>query len=345
MKFEFNPSENSRSFKEYLQNSSNISLVMDIYKKCLAIPVVMIIMITIIPLFKGIYKNTVFYTTLLFICIILIALFVIIVTFLIKILNKKVKNNKMYCDLESTFKFTIKENYIIRENEFSTVKVLMKKIEKIKRLKYGIILCTEGERIDMFIPKDILPVSVDELIELIKKENSSLLIDEAAKREKKRQIRYYLIALISILLSAVVAYFIGKYDYEHNFTRYDLIMHSDLVKQENHKLLYENESLGFKLLFPSKWEGSFGVEELEDRINVYYLVNGEQSPKTTLLFAIRGLDVIVDNTGFNIIKVEGNSNGIYTFLGPKVIYTLERGTDESLEYNKLYRDIDNVKLQ
>ena len=345
MKFEFKPSEESRSFKEYLQHSTNMSTVMDIYKRCMIIPMIAVIMVIIIPMFKGIYKDTLFYVILFSIGIVVGILVVLVMVFLFKISTKKVKNNKMYCDLESTFKFTIKDKYIIRENEFSTVKVLMKKVEKIKLLKYGVILCTEGERVDMFIPKDILPISINELIDLIKKENGSLFIDEAAKREKKRLIRYYMVALVIALLSLVASYFVGKYDYEHNFTRYDLIMHSDLVKQENHKLLYENESLGFKLLFPSKWEGKFGIEELDDRINVYYLVDGKQSRKTTLLFTIRVFDTVGDTTDFNVIKVDGNSNEIYTFLAPKVISTLEKRTYEAIEYNNLYRDIDNVKLQ
>ena len=345
MKFEFKPSEDSRSFKEYLQHSTNMSTVMDIYKKCMIIPMIVVIMVIIIPMFKGIYKNTLFYVILFIICIVVVILVVLVMLFLLKILTKKVNNNKMYCDLESKFKFTIEDKYIIRENEFSTVKVLMKRVEKIKVLKYGVILCAEGERVDMFIPKDILPISIDALIDLIKKENGSLFIDEAAKREKKRLVRYYIIALIIAVLSVVVAYFVGKYDYDHNFTRYDLIMHSDLVKQDNHKLLYENESLGFKLLFPSKWEGKFGIEELDDRINVYYLVDGKQSRKTTLLFTIRVFDTVGDTTDFNVIKVDGNSNEIYTFLAPKVISTLEKRTYEAVEYNNLYRDIDNVKLQ
>ena len=345
MKFEFKPSENSKSFKEYLQHATNISIVKDLYNKCIIIPVMIIIATMVITMLKGIYKNILFYVIVIFIGIILVTLFILVVLFLLKIIKKKVKNNKMYCDLESVFKFTIVDDYIIRENDFSTIKLLLKEVQKIKILKYGIIVCEGGEKVDMFIPKDILPISTKEFIDLIKNHNPELLIEEAAKNEKRRLFRYYSLVLLIALLSIVAAYFVDKYDYEHSFTTYELVMSSDLVKQENHKLIYENEGLGFKLLFPSKWEGKFGIEEVDDRINVYYLVEGKQSRKTTLLFTMRVFDEVDDTTDFNVIKIDGNSNEIYKFLAPKVISTLEKRTNEAIEYNNLYKDIGNIKLQ
>lgn len=242
MRFEFKPSEHRKSFKEYLKYASNISLVTDIYKRCIIIPVAIIIFAVVLSLLKGIYRNTLFYSIVYVIGVILVVLFVTVVALVSKLFKKKIKNNKMYCDLESKFRFIVEEGHIIRENDFSTIKIAIKSIEKIKLLKHGVIICAEGEKVDMFIPTDILPISINELINLVRYENSRVVIDETAKKEKKRLGRYYLILLIASLVAAVSSYFIDKYDYEHNFTKYDLVI------QDNHKLFYENNNLELRNL-------------------------------------------------------------------------------------------------
>lgn len=184
-----------------------------------------------------------------------------------------------------------------------------------------------------------MTVTLEDFISLIKEGNNNLVVIEEFKRLKKSSKKIYIILTITFILACIFSFFIGKYDYEHNFKRYDLIMGSNLIKEYN-TYLYENENLGISLSFPSKWEGKFGIEEKDDRVNVYYLANGEQSNNTTLLFSIRGLSAFWEEIELNIIKTEG----LYLFTGPTRI-SLEKDSEEYLEYVDLYKDIQNIQVR
>ncbi|WP_300381743.1 hypothetical protein, partial [Clostridium sp.] len=273
-----------------------------------------------------------------------LVVYILIILLIIKLVKRKqkksIKNNNLYCDIESTFYFTIEDGYLIRENEFSNLKLPLNKVKDVKLLKHGLILSIESERSSIFIPKDRLPISLEEFISLIKNENNNLIVIEEFKRLKKLSKKIYMLLTITFISACIFSFFIAKYDYEYNFKKYDLVMGSNLIKQDNNTYLYENENLGISLAFPSKWEGKFGIEEMEDRINVYYLANGKQSNNTTLLFSIRGLSAFWKEIDLNIIRTEG----LYLFTGPTKI-SLEKDSKEHLEYLELYKDIQNIKLR
>ncbi|MBD7914703.1 hypothetical protein H9660_06055 [Clostridium sp. Sa3CUN1] len=344
MKFEFKPTDNIKDFREYLSFFNRILSSVIIYKKA-------IYPIAILSVFYfATLSLSQFYD--IFIYIVIITMVVILIYYLLFLLafkvfknkkNKVLKNTALFCDLESTFFFTIEDNYLIRENEFSTIKLHLSNIESIILLKNGLVLSIAKGNNSIFIPIAVLPVSLKEFISLIKDINPSLMVFEEFTRLKKLKKKTYISFALMLILTFVTSFFIGKY----NFKRYDLILTSDLIKQnstnfasgDNSSYIYENPTLGFSLALPGKWEGKVGIEEKSDRVNIYYLANGKQSHDTTLLFSVRGLDVFFNTIDFYIIK----SEGLYLFVGPTKI-GLKRGSKKLLEYQELYNDIKNIKL-
>ena len=344
MKFEFKPTESIPSFREYLSFFNRILPSVRIYKKTIS-PIAILSVFYFSALSLSQFPD-------IFIYIVIITIIVILFYYLLFLLifkvfktkrNKVLKNTPLFCDLESTFFFTIEDDYLIRENEFSTIKLHLSNIEAIILLKDGLVLSIASGNNSIFIPTSVLPVSLEEFISLIKEKNPSLIVFEEFNRLKKLKKKIYISFLLMLILTFITSFFIGKY----NFKRYDLILTSDLIKQnstnfasgDNSSYIYENPTLGFSLALPGTWEGKVGIEEKSDRVNVYYLANGKQSHDTTLLFSIRGLDVFFNTIDFYIIKNEG----LYLFVGPAKI-GLKRGSKELLDYEELYNDIKNIKL-
>lgn len=344
MKFEFKPTEDIKAFKEYLSFFNRILSSVIIYKKTIYPIAILMVFYSAILLLSKTYD---IFPYVIVITLIVILFYYLLFLLIFKVINNKknkvLKNTPLFCDFESTFFFTIEDDYLIRENEFSTIKLPLSKIEKIYLLKYGLNLSTGSGNNSIFIPTSVLPVPLEEFISLIKDKNPSVIIFEEFTRLKKLKKKIYISFVLMLILIFVTSFFIGKY----NFKRYDLILTSDLIKQnstnfvsgDNSSYVYENSTLGFSLTFPSKWEGKFGIEEKSDRVNVYYLAGGKQSHDTTLLFSVRGLDVFFNTIDFYIIKNEG----LYMFVGPTKI-GLKRGSKELLEYDELYNDIKNIKL-
>lgn len=337
MKFEFKPSENNISFREYLDYLTLTLPGVTIYRQTILLPCLIAIFSMVTYILSDYYIG---FTYILILIIIILLFYFLIIFLIIKVIKSKkkkvLKNNNLCYDLESTFYFTVEDGYLIRENEFSTIKLQFDKIKYIKLLKGGVILTTDNENVSIFIPKDILPVTLEEFISLLKNENNSIIVLEEFKKLKKSLKKINIILVITFILACISGFFVGKY----SFTRYDLVMGNELIKQNDNTYLYENDTLGFSLTFPSTWEGKFGIEEREDGIDVYYLVNGKQSHYTTLLFSIRGLGVFFNNIDFNLIKNEG----LYFFVGPSEI-ELRKDSKEHLEYLDLYKDIKNIKLR
>ncbi|MGG7058203.1 hypothetical protein ACQPUY_07790 [Clostridium nigeriense] len=344
MNFEFKPTENIVAFKEYLSFLTKTLPGVRIYKKTIY-PIVILILFYFSTIVLS--KTYDIFHYIIVITIIVILFYYLLFLLIFKIVknkkNKVLKNNAIYCDLESTFFFTIDDDYLIRENEFSTIKIHLSNIKDIILLNNGLVLSIGSGHNSIFIPTTVLPVSLEEFISLIKEKNPSLMVFEEFARLKKLKKKIYISFVLMIILTFVTSFFIGKY----NFKRYDLILTSDLTKQnstnftsgDNLHYIYENFTLGFSLALPGKWEGKFGIEEKSDRVNIYYLANGKQSHDTTLLFSVRGLDVFFNTIDFYIIKNEG----LYLFVGPTKI-GLKRGSKELLEYEELYNDIKNIKL-
>jgi hypothetical protein len=344
MKFEFKPTENIIAFREYLSFLNRILPGVRIYKKTIYPTVILILFYFATLVLSQFYD---IFPYIIVITIIAIVFYYLLFLLIIKIINHKkskvLKNNVLFCDLESTFFFTMEDDYLIRENEFSTIKLHLNKIKNIYILKHGLDLSTGGGNNSIFIPTSSLPVSLEEFISLIKDKNPSVAIFEEFTKLKKSKKKIYISFVIALILIFICSFFVGKY----NFKRYDLILSSDLIKEDTMNFLsgdrlnyiYENSTLGFSLTFPSKWERKFGIEEKSDRVNVYYLEDGKQSHDTTLLFSVRGLDVFFNSIDFYIIKTEG----LHLFVGPTKI-GLKKDSKEHLEYEELYNDIKNIKL-
>lgn len=236
MKFQFKPNDNTLSFREYLCYLNQTSPVIVIYLKTI-IPATSIFIFTLFT-----YLLSDFYLIFAYslpLVLVLLIIFILLMLLLIKVIKKKrLKNNNMRCDIESTFYFTIEDGYLIRENDFSYIKLELSKLKEVKLLNKGLILSSEDERISIFIPKDILPITLDEFISLLKIENSSLIVIEEFKTLKKSLKKIYILFIITIILSIIFGFFIGKFNYKHNFTKYDLILNSELIKQYNKSYLY-----------------------------------------------------------------------------------------------------------
>lgn len=350
MRFDFKPSENNISFREYLNYLAQTLEGIILYKKTVFPAGLIAIFCAMTFVLSKHYIDFGLILIVLISIIILYSLIFLLIKKLIKRKDKKpLKVNKICCDSESRFYFNIEEGNLIRENEFSNIKLQLSQIKEIKILKYGLILYVEIGKISIFIPKDVLPVTLEEFILLIKEENNDLIIIEEFKKQKDLLRKTNLSLGIILILACISGFFIGKYNYDRSFTRYDLIMGSSLVKEENNTSVYENEDLGISLIFPSKWDDKFGIEEMEDSIKVYYLAKGKQSHNTTLLFEVTDLTLIFDGKDiksifngddFNFIKAEGQ----YIFKGPTEI-DLIRNSKEHLEYLELYTGIRNVKLR
>ena len=334
MKFEFKPSDYRLSFREYLKYLNITSPVITLYLKTIIAPYLILAFSLITYILSEGYRYLLYLIPFI---IVFSALLLLLFLLIIKLRRKKaIKNTKLFCDIESTFYFNIEDGYLIRENEFTSIKIKLSEINKIKLLNHGLILSIENAKISPFITIDALPISLEEFLTLLNNENNSIIILDEFKRLNRKSKKLYTIFVFTILLSFISSFFIGKY----NFKRYPLIPNNDLIKHDDNTYLYENEDLGISINFPSNWENKFGIEEKPDRINVYYLANGKQSHETTLLFSIRGLGAIFDNLTLNVIKTEG----IYIFIGPTKI-NLRNGSKEYLEYMELYNDIEKIKIK
>ncbi|MCF0146890.1 MAG: hypothetical protein HUJ77_00675 [Clostridium sp.] len=333
MEFEYKPSDYRISFREYFRYLNTTSPVITLYLKTILAPYLILAFSLITYILSEDYR---YLPYLIPFIIVFSALLLLLFLLIIKLRRKRaIKNTKLFCDIESTFYFTIEDGYLIRENEFSSMKIKLSEIDNIILLKHGLILSVKNSKVSPFIPKTALPISLEEFLALLINENNSLIVKDEFKRLKNRNKKLYAIFIFTILLSFISSFFIGKY----NFTRYPLIPNNDLIKQNDDTYLYENEDIGISINFPSNWEDKFGIEEKPDRINVYYLVDGKQSHDTTLLFSIRGLGAIFDNLTLNVIKTEG----LYLFIGPTKI-NLINGSKEHLEYMDLYKDIEKLKI-
>lgn len=212
MIFEFKPSENSISFKEYLGYLIQTSSVMIIYRNSILTTSLIAIFSIIAYLLSDYYTGFTYILILTISMLIFCFLIIFLIMKVIKSKKKKVlKNNNLYCDLESTFYFTIEDGYLIRENEFSNIKLKLSEIKYVKLLKHGIILVTENESISLLIPKAILPVTLEEFILFLKEENNSLIVLEEFKRLKKIAQKIYMILGITFILACISGFFISKY--------------------------------------------------------------------------------------------------------------------------------------
>lgn len=342
MRFEFTPSNHSESFNEYTRYIYQQVEIINVYKKAVLPGIITFISYIIIASFSQ-YYHYLFKTSLILVVVLFIVFLTAFLTiFLFKKVTKKVKNNALYADLESNFTFTIEDGYLTRENKFSTIKIAIKSFDKMQLLKESIILCY-GKH-SLFIPKAVLPVTQREFIKLFKTTDSKIILEDPVLEEKNQLLKDALRFIILCFLSLAVSYFVGKYDYEHNFTTYTLIMSDELESLSDNSLLYKNENLGYTIVFPESWTGKFGIEELENHINVYYLVNGVQGPSTSILFTLREEMDPPPLDKFDKISFAFDLSSTYTFWSPKEIY-MNGNYKAYSEYADMFKEILNLKFR
>lgn len=338
MKFEFKPSENGTSHNDVAKYNAPISVNSMMHLICFKMPCIIMSLLVVIDLFSrdiSIFLDKVI--------IVAIAFLIIWITYFLIKKKKKTKAErtkfKKFCDLDTTYYFTIDDNYLIRENEFSKIKVKLNKVIKVEVLKSTIILLVENDSTLIYIPIRCLPVGLYEFINIIKEKNNAIVINEYYKNIKKSSKRYIIVCIISIVLAIIGSFFIGKYEYENNFTTYNLKIQDELKREDfNDSYYYENKNLSLGIYFPQKWDGKYGIEELNDRINVYYLPNRIQSNKTTLLFSIVKLENFNERDELYISRVVDIANERYKIFSPKTISTLKNNGAEYKEYIDMYKE-------
>ncbi|MBT9832719.1 hypothetical protein [Clostridium baratii] len=348
MKFEFTPSKYPKSlneFNKYLIKSFNIDKIFNMSVK---VPYVIGACIALLA-----YLCAKFYMYFDFVKMLFIfgPIICIIVYFVEKKFSKRTGTKipkiikKNICDYNSTVYITIENDYLIRENKYSKIKIKLNEIGKIELLYRSVILYSKDKAILIFIPKQCLPIELEDFIKLFKEKNNNIIINNFEKIYKKHINKLLVFMGMAIILTTFFSYFVGKYIDENSFKKYDLKLENELEKVEFGESLYESENIGIRMYLPIRWNGKYGVEELNDRVNVYYLPKGVQSKETTLIFTLTKLqDLDVKEDMVNVKSVE-KANGIYTFFIPKVIDTLGADSLEYIEYSNMIQDIAKMHIE
>lgn len=344
MKFEFTPSNHGESFKEYIRYISLDIPPSRILSKTVIPAIITLMSYVIIANFSQ-YFNSIINNSLI---LAVILIFALLIVFIVKMFylkaSRSLKNNKLYCDLESNFAFTLEDGYFIRENQFSTIKVALKEIATIRLLKQGLILSSENQQILLFIPIAVLPISVKDFIEIFKTANPKLTLENVYKKNKKQLLIKGICLIVICYLALVASHFIGKYNHDYNFKTYDLTTEDQMVTLMDNSFLYENQNLQYSIVFPESWSGKFGIEETEDYINVYYLENGEQGPNTSLLFTVRDEKNSPPFMEYNELAYKFTEPATYVLWGPKQV-DMDDGSNAYLEYVELYKEIATLSLK
>ncbi len=343
MRFEFKPSEHNPCFKEYMSNIYQDIEGIKVYRNAVVPLIITLLSYIIIAMLSKYFNSILFKSIIIAVTFIIVFLITFLIRFISKNVVKRIKNNRIYSDLESNFTFIIEDGYLTRENQFSTIKIPLKSIDKIKLLREGITLC-HGQQAFILVPKAVLPLDVNEFIALFKTANPQVIIEDVVIKNRNYLLKNTLFFILIAFFSIIASHFIGKYNYEHNFKTYDLITEDQMVTLMNNSFLYKNENLKYSIVFPESWSGKFGIEEKESYINVYYLENGEQGPNTNLLFTVRDEKNPPPFGEYNEGSIKFTNNTIYTLWGPKEVY-MDGKSDAYSEYVKMYRELSTLSLK
>ena len=348
MKFEFTPSKYPKSLNEFNKYLIKIFNVDKTFNMSVKVPYVIGACIALLAYLCA--KFDIYFYLVKFILIFGPLMFTIIY-FVQKKFNKRtgakipkiIKKN--ICDYNSTVYITIENDYLIRENKYSKIKIKLNEIGKIELLYRSVILYSKDKAILIFIPKQCLPIKLEEFIRLFKEKNNNVIINNFEKTYEGYLKKLLISMGIAMTLTLIPSYFVGKYIDENSFKKYDLKLENELEKVEFGESLYESKNIGIRMYLPIRWNGKYGVEELNDRVNVYYLPKGVQSKETTLIFTLTKLqDLDVKEDMVNVKSVE-KANGIYTFFIPKVIDTLGADSLEYIEYSNMIQDIAKMHIE
>lgn len=346
MEFNFNPIENIKSFNEF--NLYNIETNLPQKYINLFLPIFIFTCIFFLNTIIFTSQNTSFSDNIKFILgIIAIISPLIYIQLLFKedSINNTLITNE-YSDINCTNYFLIDNNTITKKNDINSVTLLLTTISKIIILEDTLIL--SSHYINFFIPITSLPTDLESFISIFKNSNKNIIIKKQLSYYKKLARRNIFMLLVSILLSFLLLSFINTNFIKNNFITYNLIPANETQKLDN-SYFYKNDTLDFCIYFPQSWKDHYGIEELDNEINVYYLADGKQSTYTTLLFKLKkGREV----KGTNDLYINGfthdSKNNIYTIFTQNsntTTNTLPKNSPQYKEYMNMLNDILTLKIE
>ena len=344
MNFEFIPFKDITNMYDYLNYECVDRIGMNILKLSLKIPyVIVLFFLSILFLtteYDSFWANIVIGYILILICTIVLFL---TSNFFVKKMNINGFNKRDYMKIKSTFK--IEDNYLIRKNDLMEAKILINSISNIYLMKSTLIITSEISSQEVVIPISCIPVSLNEFLNIFTSINSSINIIDLKKKRKLNIVKRFLLVTLIFLLSITPSYFICKYKFENNFTKYNLIEATDLKQSTNNERIYTNNNLKFTLHFPSSWGDNYGIEELDYKVNVYYLYKGKQGPYTTLLFSIEKGLLFDDTDSLSLNRVVQGTHGGYTLFALQKVSNIKKNSIQYEEYQRLFEDIKNLLLE
>lgn len=341
MKFEFTSSKYADSCIEFIKYFNKVWNTNKLYNACIKIPYLVGVCIIFIAYLCADFDY--FFDKLTYLIIFGAVIFSAIY-FILKKCTPSKKVIKNFYKYNSAFSFTIEDDYLIRESKYSTINIKLNKIQKIELLKKSLILFSEDDTTIMFIPKECLPVSLNEFINLFRKNNKLLIINDYVKTYKKHLKKVTVVISLAMILTVISGYCIGKYIDKNNFKVYDLKLENELRKESNGDAVYESRKMGINIYLPSNWSGKYGIEELNDRVNVYYLPKGVQSSKTTLIFTLTKSREFYEQDMI-LSRIIDNLNKEYKVFRPEIIDTLKPGSLAYVEYCGMIRDISKIQIK
>lgn len=341
MKFNFEISKYLKEYKDYMVDSNKvIKFTTNLVRSLL------FIFIFCILVYALNVRYIIFFDNLKLLGIV-VGIAVLISLIILKVIvtrkNKKVNSEKIK-DFNVVNMVEINDEFFIRENEFSMIKFPLDSVLKIIVLKELLIIQTSSYKSEICIPIKSLPVELNEFIDIFKSKNDKLVIENHKNKLKKSYIKYIVYEILIFIAAILVAFFISKYNYENKYIEYNLVMQEDLQeKGDLNSYLYESNS-GVSIYFPKDWQGHYGVEEFsKERINVYYLADGKQSSKTTLLFVLeKGIGMGYD--GLKAVRFAECDGVVYTVYIPESISTLKGDSEEYKEFSEMQGDLPNILI-
>lgn len=338
--------KNSISIREYIKYVLDNSIEAKDYRKINYIPALINIILILSAIFYILYDRNIF--KILVLIILFILLYIFIGYFINKIIGKKTIIKK-FSDSNSDVYIKIEDDIIICENQYGAVKFPLKKIETIHLLRYGLILATEHNKINVFIPKKELTLELSEFIDKFRKSNDKLIIVNKNESFKKKLL-FMIINSISVLaISIIIGVSIGKYSYNLRYHVENLILAKDLIKTTEETKggnIYQSENHNVEIYFPKGWKNKYGIEDTEECINVYYLTNGQKDDEAMLLFKFIESDKVKNSEDFNIYKYVTLYNDMfYEILTPKVVEMPKDDKEIKKEYTSMYNVFDVLSFK
>ncbi|MCC8123097.1 MAG: hypothetical protein LIO58_06130, partial [Oscillospiraceae bacterium] len=111
----------------------------------------------------------------------------------------------------------------------------------------------------------------------------------------------------------------------------DLIATQSATPEQEEGILYENEDLGFSLVFPQSWDGKYGILPLDDSIEVHHTQTREEVGEGNgLLFAIARYSLTEDTGSMEIIATTEDAQYVVIYPADTGVTPTNPSADEYL---------------